>query len=73
MSMIQENIARARKILHESEIRQSILSVLIGKPLSVCLSVCPSVRSLFSKTGHRTTMKFGGNIGSGDLMVHVKS
>ena len=37
------------------------------------MSVCLSVRSLFSETGHRTTMKFGGNIENGDLMVHVKS
>ena len=31
--------------------------------MHLCMSFCPK---LFSETGHRTAMKFGGNIESGD-------
>ena len=56
------------KGIRRDVVGKNIYILFLGKPLSVC----PSVRSLFSEMGHRTNMKFGGNVGSGDLIVRVK-
>ena len=49
-------------------LRNSVLGVRVNRQTSVRLPV-----SLSKEMGHRMTMKFGRNIGSGDLMVHVMS